>query len=189
MKIKLNERGFILAEFLIALPLLILLLYALVTLIIHTSKIAREQVADYVLETEAQEVLDRITADARTAYLIEIEKATGLNPDLENLILICHNKYKEDNSTTLTDNLAKRVYAVYSADGKPFHVYSERQEKIFRNPITGGNFYGDTIVRQLKYYFVPEKKVLHITLEMESDVTKQKVKFTTAVYMPGLKTE
>ncbi|MBQ7705003.1 MAG: hypothetical protein IJT73_06230 [Selenomonadaceae bacterium] len=186
MKIKLNERGFILAEFLIALPLLILLLYALVTLIIQTSKIAREQVADYVLETEAQEVLDRITADARTAYSVKIEPATSLI-DAENLILKCHNK--SDKSTTLTDNLEKRVYAVYSANGKPFHVYEVRQNEIFRNPITGGNSYGDTIVRQLKYYFVPEKKVLHITLEMESDVTKQKVKFTTAVYMPGYQSE
>lgn len=185
MKFKLNQRGFILAEFIIALPLLILLLYALGTLTLTTAKIAREQVADYVLETEAQEVIDRIARDARAAYSAEIGKHNGF----DKIIFVCHNK--SDTSTAMIDTLDKRVYAVDNADGKFFHIYFEHQDKIFNNPITGDNFfYGDTIVTQLKFEKLNNNpRLLHITLEMKSAGREQRVKFNTAVYMPSCQDE
>lgn len=183
MKFKLNQRGFILAEFIIALPLLILLLYALVTLIFNSWKIARDQVADYVLETEAQEVIDRIARDARAAYSAKI----GENKGFDKIIFVCHNK--ADKNTAMVDTLDQRVYAVDNAAGKYFHIYFEHQDKFFNNPITGDNFfYGDTIVTQLEFKKLASK-ILHVTLEMKSDVTQQKVKFSTAIYMPSCQIE
>ena len=221
MKFKLNQRGFILAEFIIALPLLILLLYALGTLTLNSWKIAREQVADYVLETEAQEVIDRITQDARAAYSVEIKTATGLNTNLENIFFKCHaldsilegdtfrinvekyyqyRKVDEENFKLTKDEefkpynrqyrkeiLDPRIYAIHTAPSGYYHVYFKRQDdNNYSSPITGENSYGNTFVTQMKFSkeFL-EKKILHITFEMQSANRKQKVKFTTAVYMPA----
>lgn len=66
-----NQRGFVLIEFVIALPLLILLIYSLTQMIIQTSRIIKNQVADYVLQNEAHEILEQITRDARAACSVE----------------------------------------------------------------------------------------------------------------------
>ena len=190
MKFKLNQRGFILAEFIIALPLLILLLYALRTLTLNSWKIAREQVADYVLETEAQEVIDRITQDARAAYSVEIKTATGLNTNLENIFFMC-DSIAAPRPGEVVENykriLEPRMYAVHSAPSGLYHVYfKHKDDNNFSNPIIGENSYGNTFVTQMKFSreFL-SKKILHITFEMQSANRKQKVKFTTAVYMPA----
>ena len=191
MKFKLNQRGFILAEFIIALPLLILLLYALGTLTLNSAKIAREQVADYVLETEAQEVIDRITQDARAAYSVEIKKSSaGINSNLENIFFMCDSltaTKERDGVEYYKRVLDPRIYAVHSAQGSVYHVYFKRKDdNNFSNPIIGENSYGNTFVTQMKFSreFL-EKKILHITFEMQSYKRTQKVKFTTAVYMPA----
>ena len=182
MKFKLNQRGFILSEFIIALPLLILLLYALGNLTFIAAKMAREQVAYYVLETEAQNVIDRITQDARAAHSAKIGKHNGF----DKIIFACHNK--NDGTTDLIDKLDQRVYAVDNASGKFFHIYFEHQDKSFNNPITGDNFYGDTIVTKFEFQKIAPK-VLHITLEMKIAGYEQRVKFSTAVYMPSCQVE
>ena len=166
-----NQRGFVLIEFVIALPLLIFLLYALGNLTFTTAKIAREQVADYVLETEAQEVIDRITRDARAAKSVEIEKFH----DFDEVILICHTN--NNNSDVLYPRRYRALGSVY---------FNHQNDLSPNNPITGKNSFGNTAVTDFKFSkkFL-EKKILHITLEMKSDVTNQKVKFSTAVYMPA----
>ena len=196
MKFKLNERGFILTEFVMALPILILLLYALGTLTLKTARIAREQVADYVLETEAQEVIDRITQDARAACRVEIRKAVGdINPNLENIFFMCDTLTTDIRETQIDGKTVRyfkeiinpKIYFVDNAQGDYFHVYFKHQDnKEHNNPITGKNSYGNTVVTQMKFSgnFL-EKKILHITFEMKSLITNQKVKFTTAIYMPA----
>ena len=170
-----NQRGFVLVEFIIALPILILLLYSLGNLTLQIAKIAREQVADYVLETEAQEVIDRITHDARAAKSVEIKKFY----DFDEVIFICHtNNPDKDN---FYDVLYPRRYRALGS------IYFNRQDDTTpNNPITGKNSFGNTVVTDLNFSrdFLPQK-VLHITLEMQSDVTKRKVKFSTAIYMPA----
>ena len=186
MKIKLNERGFILAEFVIALPLLILLLYALVTLTLTAAKIAREQVADYVLETEAQEVIDRITADARAAQAVTVKKVAAYSSGQEFYeIMFVYSTIDNMKVTDYPKHYLREVLDTrrYTVDN--YHIISKRVEDNYNfNPITGGNFYGDTTVTQFEFAEIA-KNVLHITLEMQSLVTNQKVKFSTAVYMPA----
>lgn len=178
-----NQRGFVFVEFVIALPLIIFLLYALGSLTFSTMKIAREQVADYVLETEAQEILDRITADARAARSVEI-KSDGLNADFQNIIFICHSNNTDSNNpdqNNFYDFLDRRMYR---ALGKMY--FNHKDDPTPNNPIIGDNFFGKTLITDFKFSreFL-EKKILHVTLEIESLVTRQRVKFTTAVYMPA----
>ena len=170
-----NQRGFVLVEFVIALPILILLLSSLVTLTLTAAKIAREQVADYVLETEAQEILDRITADAKAARSVEI----GEYFDFEKIIFICHENRPD--KVYIYDILDRKIYRALGSI-----YFNHKEDETPNNPVTGKNSFGNTIVTDLNFSgdFLP-KKVLHITLEMQSEVTKQKVKFSTAVYMPA----
>ena len=178
-----NQRGFVLVEFVIALPLLIFLIYSLSILTLQTAKIAREQVADYALETEAQYVIDRITTDARAAHSVNI-KTYG---SFDEIIFICHTDATEKNSVVLADKFNQRIYRIYSAQGKLYHVYFNHQENVTpTNPLTGENFFGNTYVTDFSFS-VPVEKVLHITLELKSRLHNQKVKFSTAVYMPACK--
>lgn len=193
-----NQRGFVLVEFVIALPLIIFLLYALGTLTFSTMKIAREQVADYVLETEAQEILDRITADARTAYSVQI-KSDSFNADFQTIIFMCEGITNETYGQTFNGEyvtyykkvLEPRIYAVHTAqsviNGKIYpHVYFKRKDDdYYTAPIIGDNSYGNTRVEKLKYSINEDAKLLHITLEFRNYVTNQKVKFATAVFMPN----
>lgn len=185
MKFKLNERGFIIAEFVIALPLLILLLYALGTLTLTTARIAREQVADYVLETESQEVIDRITRDARAAQTVKANPILGSSNLYE--IIFEYSTLDIGKAVNYPKQYRREVIDTrrYTVDN--FHVIAKRVEDNYNsNPITGGSSYGDTKVTTFKFTGLA-KNVLHITLEMESLVTNQKVKFTTAVYIPACK--
>ena len=59
-----------------------------------------------------------------------------------------------------------------------------REGNTLFNPMTGGNFFGDTVITSLQYSKLDEK-VLRIELEMESLATGQSIKISTAVYMPA----
>ena len=194
-----NQRGFVLVEFVIALPLIIFLLYALGTLTFSTMKIAREQVADYALETEAQEIIDRISDDARVAHSVKIQNSDIMNPKFQNIIFMCENITNETYGETVNEKytiyykkvLEPRIYAVHSANSLSNghlhpHIYFKRQDdNYYSNPIIGDNSFGNTTVETLKYSVDEENKLLHITLEFRNYVTNQKVKFATAVFMPN----
>lgn len=194
-----KQRGFVFVEFAVALPLILLLLYSLVSLTFLAAKVSREQVADYALETEAQEIIDRITRDARAAYSVNIKSSDTQNPAMENIFFLCDSvtnttdRWKLPNSDAeyYKEVLDPRIYAVHSpkaADGNYYaHVYFKRQDdNYYTAPITGENSYGNTAVTQLNFSkdFLYDK-ILHVTFEMKSVATEQKVKFSTAVYMPS----
>lgn len=196
MKFKLDERGFVLAEFAIALPLLILLLYALGTITISGLKIAREQVADYALETEAQYVIDRITTEARAAHTVKIKNSDSANADEIFFVYHTFSDTLEGNHPMnwAKDILDQRRYTVHSPTStvstKRFsQVYAERKEDDqLTNPITGDISFGQTTVGELK--FDKEKlrsKILHIKFKLRRADLKQTVEFNTAVYMPDCK--
>ena len=196
MKFKLDERGFVLAEFAIALPLLILLLYALGMLTVSGLKIAREQVADYALETEAQYVIDRITKDARAAHAVKITNSDHNNA--EEIFFVYHTLSKkfEGNHPKIwaKDVLDQRRYTVHSPNNtnsttKFFQVYAERQESgETSNPITGEISFGKTFVAELKFDESKlHDKILHIKFKLQRADLKQAVEFNTSVYMPACK--
>lgn len=194
-----NQRGFVLVEFVIALPLIIFLLYALGTLTFSTMKIAREQVADYALETEAQEMIDRISNDARVAHSVKIKNSDIMNPKFQNIIFMCENITTEQYGKTINGEyktyykkvLEPRIYAVHSTNNVTNghlhpHIYFKRQDdNYYNNPLIGDNSFGNTAVEELKFSLNKDAKLLHITLTLKNYVTEQKVKFSTAVFMPN----
>lgn len=189
MKFRLTERGIVLAEFAIALPLLILLLGSLGIVTLNALKIAREQIADYALETEAQYVMDRITSDARATHKIEIGFSYAAIEKIEFTYHAISTKkigVGESGAESYVDVLDRRVYVVNKTNR--FMNAKRKDDGSATNPITGGNSYGKTFVTQ--FSFDKNKlydKILHVTLELQNSVTEQKVKFSTSVYMPACK--
>lgn len=166
------------AEFAIALPLLILLGWGLATVGTKIFYLGKIQLADYVLEEEVHDVLSRLIYDARAAKNVT---AVEGSPTL----IFTYRTIKEVRTNggiakrdVIADREEPRVYMLN--DSK---IYYERQN-IPVNPITGDNYFGLTRVTQFKFN-KPAKNVLRVTLEMESEISHHKIKISTAVYMPG----
>ena len=174
-----NSGGFVLVEFAIALPLLILIGYGLATVSLQIFRLGKYQLADYVLEAEAQYVIERITHKARAAKEVVADNR--------------HNKIKfvyhtaVDRGLDFTDVRETQFFIPYR-NGDIYTVLdAKRQENTtLSHPITGGNFFGDTKINSLQFAELKDN-VLHISLEMESLVTGHKIKINTAVFMPGCK--
>ena len=190
-----KNNGFVLAEFVIALPLLILLLFALGEITYKIFSTMYNQAADYILETEAHEVLEQISTEAKAAHSAEIKQAIG-GKDIQEIFFNYHvvgNNLSKDyfkksdfNSSTadIVDLIYTRRFTVGATETGGYHVYAERMENgPKKNPISGGNVLGDTTVTKLK--FTSTKKLLHIELEMQSVVTDKKIKVATSVFMPA----
>ena len=180
-KIK-NQRGFVLIEFVIALPLVALLIYALAQMITQLPKFSTSQAADYALENDAHEILTQITRDARAATYAKVRRAVG-NEELYEIFF-----YYSVLSTTsgqIVNLKTPHRFTVGATETHGYQVYAERLEDgAKRNPISGGNFFADTTVTKLKFS-QPSEKVLHITLEVQSISTNRKFKVSTSVFMPA----
>ena len=194
--------GFIVLEFAIALPLLILVMYGLAIVSVKIFLLGKAQLADYALEAEARYVMELITQKARAAKEVKIyENANKIK-------IVYHavddwNKNNEYYSETLGNN-ETGYYQIYGArdvletqyifsrrnsSEDYLKLYAERQESSYSNPITGENFFGKTHLISLKYELDAQKKILHIKLEMGSLTTPHKIKIATAVFMPSYEKE
>ena len=185
-----SERGFVLIEFIIALPLIILLLYGLGAATMKIFSTAKFHVADYVLEVETQDALARITSDLRAASSVKRSNAFSNEP-IDNIEIV-YLTLKSDsnvnvNPKTNTVVLYTQIYSVQRAKNHGAYIYAQHQNYVKSSPITGGNFFGDNVVTRLKYTKLDEK-VLHVELEMESLVTGRSFKVATAVFMPACET-
>lgn len=197
-----NGGGFVVAEFAIALPLLILLMYGLATVSVKSFVVGRDQLADYVLEAEAQYVMEQIRQVARTAREVEISPGGGYVKFVYHVvkdgktkgILLPNDHYVFINN----DVLETQYFMLYAKSGRTAqNLYAKRKDDgIYLNPITGENYFGYTKVNYLKCEVDEAKKLLHVSLEMErrvteqeieSPFTKRKIKLDTAVYMPNYK--
>lgn len=172
--------GFALVEFAIALPLLILLGYGLAIVGVKIFQLGREQLADYVLETEAQYVIERITRQARAAREVVVDNR-------KNQIKFIYHTAVND-PVNILRNVADVWETQYFIPRKKGDIYdvldAKRQDSgPLINPITGGNSFGDTKINSLQFAEL-NSNVLHVTLEMESLVTGRKIKINTAVFMP-----
>lgn len=182
------------AGFAIAIPLLILLMYGLASVSIKTFELSKYQVADYILENEAQYLMERVTQEARVAKKIYI---TPLTKDIDELKIVYHTGGRDDkNQLSIADVWETRIFRPHFLWGVCVNINAKRQDKGGdSNPITGGipadgeNFisFGDTKINCFK--FKKDGKLLHITLEMESvekiKDTNKKIRLNTAVFMPN----
>ena len=198
---KFHSGGFVFAEFAIALPLLILLMGGLAlvgTKIFHAS---REQMTNYILESEAQYLMERVTQEARVAKSIKI---MPLTKEIDKLEIHYHTGGKDDdNNISIADIWETRFFIPHGRQDKDGQFYfaninAKRQDDgKYGHPITGSipsekpNFapFGDTKITRFK--FKRHGKILHVSLEMQSmevvdeDKEPKKIRLNTAVFMPA----
>ncbi|MBQ6132330.1 MAG: hypothetical protein IJL12_08345 [Selenomonadaceae bacterium] len=186
LQIKKRSGGFVFAEFAIALPLLILLMYGLAAVGMKIFYLGKIQLADYVLEEEVHDVLSRLIYDARAAKTVNIDKNLNTMEFTYHTTTTILTKFKGSSVTgtavgdVIADKEETRMYIF--ANSK---MYYKRDYENFVNPITGDNYFGLTEVTEFKPEFDKERKILHVTLEMESEISLHKIKISTAVYIPG----
>ncbi len=190
---KIRSGGFIVLEFAIALPLLILVIYGLAIVSVKVFQLGKIQLADYVLEEEARYVMELITQKARAAKTVET--------DTNKITIIYHavddftdyyTQIDEHNTAYYffsdRDVWETQIICPHTKEGRDYpNLYAEHQENVYSNPITGENFFGDTKLNSLKCDIDKDKKkkILRIELEMESLVSGHKIKIATAVFMPS----
>ena len=177
-----------LAEFAIALPLLILLGWGLATVGAKIFYLGKIQLADYVMEEEVHDVLSRLIYDARAAKKIDAVEGsptlvftyrTTKEIKATNASMPT-NAYGTPDGDVIADREEPRVY--WLKDGQ---INYERQTITDPNPLTGDNYFGRTKVTRFDFKFNKATKILHVTLEMESLDSPHKIKIATAVYVPG----
>ncbi len=187
--------GFVFAEFAIALPLLIFLVYGLATVSLKIFQLGKTQIADYVLESEAQYLMERVTQEARVAK--EITSITPLTDDLDTIEFLYHTGGTDDKSdVSIADIWETRFFVPHVKNlGEGLFYYAninaKHQREMEGNPITGSipadgtNFlpFGDTKINRFK--LDKDGKILHVSLEMESLDTGKKIRLNTAVFMPA----
>lgn len=196
---KFSSGGFVLIEFAIALPLLILLGYGLAQVSLQAFKLGRDQLADYVLEAETNYVMERITHQARVAKEVEVKNFTD---KIDQIKFVYHAVGNRTDSEVVEVNDAAYgrywMYKIFDVLETQYFIphrnhdreiydklHARRQELgALTNPISGDNSFGDTKINSLKCRKLREN-VLHVTLEMESLVTERKIKIATAIFMPG----
>lgn len=172
-----------LVEFAIALPLLIFLAYGLALVGAKIFWLGKTQLADYVLEAEAQYVMERITHQARAA------KEVAVNSGMIKFVYHTADDDRENNVTNVADVQETQYFILRKEAGVYVTLDAKRKnDGTLTNPITGGNYFGDTQINSLKFHEL-ENNVLHIALEMESRVTGHKIKLSTAVFMSGCVTK
>ncbi|MBE8949300.1 MAG: hypothetical protein SR3Q1_01680 [Quinella sp. 3Q1] len=181
LQIKKSSGGFVFAEFAIALPLLILLMYGLAAVGMKIFYLGKIQLADYVLEEEVHDVLSRLIYDARAAKTVTISKSIPTVAFTYRTTTIIWTKFSRAiaDGDVIADKEEKRTY-ISIAD----KIYYEREDTPV-NPLTGDNYFGSTKVTEFKPEFDTTTKILHVTLEMESEISRHKIKISTAVYIPG----
>ena len=187
--------GFVFAEFAIALPLLIFIVYGLATVSLKIFQLGKTQIADYVLESEAQYLMERVTQEARVAK--EITSITPLTDDLDTIEFLYHTGGTDDKSdVSIADIWETRFFVPHVKNlGEGLFYYAninaKHQREMEGNPITGSipadgtNFlpFGDTKINRFK--LDKDGKILHVSLEMESLDTGKKIRLNTAVFMPA----
>ena len=191
-RMKPNSGGFVFAEFAIALPLLILLLYGLATVGIKIFYLGKIQLADYVLEEEVHDVLSRLIYDARAAKSVEAVNDLRTLSFTYGTINEIQTKgagtgdYGTAHGDVIADKDENRVYLVAGTVGEAGSKinYKRQLSEDASNPITGDNYFGETRVTEFKFQQLADN-VLRVTLEMQSEVSGHKIKISTAVFVPG----
>lgn len=193
---KFHSGGFVFAEFAIALPLLIFIMYGLATVSIKIFQQSKSQIADYILESEAQYVMEQITQEARVAKEIKITEYLG-EENFNEIEILYHtggtvpDKDKKNYPFYVADIWETRYFIPHIKDEVYVNINAKRQRELEAHPITGSipadkpNFvpFGDTKITRFK--FDKRGKILHVSLEMESVDTGKKIRLNTAVFMPA----
>ena len=191
-----NERGFVLIEFIIGLPLILILLWSLNNLFINTWQKYQYSVADFILRQEMESVMQRMVEDVKRAHYVDMIQ--------DNLYLRYHKLNKSDDfaffnannpelkvikyDSTLSDSeRMEKVRSITSSATEGADYIRNMQEIYYKstnNPITGESILSKTQVTKFKTELVKDK-LLKITLEAKSAVSGHSITLRTKVYIRG----
>lgn len=173
---KINEHGFVFAELVIGLPLIVILLLSLNNIFVTAWTNCKYMFADFILQQEVESAMNRIVTDAQIAYDIEPPEQYG------------RLKFYQHEMKAF-DKLKKRYN-----NGKPW--YKLKDYRIYHNgessPITGGNILAGVLVKEFEYHQrkdINKPKLLYVKIEAESSLTHHRIIMTTEVFMRGLQDE
>ncbi len=174
-----KQRGFILAEFAIGLPLLMLGLWAMGHLLSSTWTTCRHLIADFTLQMEVRDAMSRIVEDMRAARSLEWDGVLSID--------VYYDRGGEIIESAVGSNTARRPIFYYRStnDEGRFCIYRQRQKNEKSMPITGSDLLSDVEVKK----FLPEPiddRLWRVTIEAESHISEHKFKLMTMVYAEGV---
>ena len=172
---KVDERGFVLLELIIGLPLMLALLLAMSSIFINTLQRCKILVADFILQQEMQSAMVRIVNDVKMANKAERKNS--------NRLVLSH--IGEEYASI--KNIKPIVYFFEKTQQSDLRsIYRQRDIYAKSAPITGANDFSKTNVLRFEYY--PQNgnsKILLLRLEAESKVSGHKFILTTKVHLQG----
>lgn len=194
------ERGFIFLELAIGLPLIIMMLWAMSNLFAGTWKECRDLIADFTMQIEVNNAMQRIVSDMRNAYRVERKgvhkiivhnyvaqissKVHGSNA----LGVASDEDEDEDQKAEDNQSIAElRRPVVYFSDTKKgsdlHYIYRQRKDGAKSHPITGMDILSD--VDAQVYFDVPEDNLYPVTIRAVSTISGHGYEIRTKVFLGG----
>ena len=137
---KLNERGFVMLELVVGLPLMVMMLWSMGHLFTNTWQKCRFAVADFILQQEMESVIVRIIENAKIASNIEIED-NGASLNLY--------YYEWEN---ITDQPTLQQYRYFKHDGNICRGRTISSGR--KNPLTGNDVLSSTMITKFIYKII-----------------------------------
>ena len=203
LKIKIkDERGFVLIELIIGLPLILILLWSMNNMLVNTWQKCRYAVADFILQQEMETTMARIVDDARKAQYVSCDtydlrlRHYKINSFSD---FRFNNKQESDkikNKRSLTDKQKiNRLLTPVTTDSSSFPVeyikngYNMYRQASFdgvaRSPITGESSLSETQITIFDCDFDKNSKLLTIKLEAKSNISQHKIMLRTKIFVRG----
>ena len=181
-------------ELAIGLPLIIMMLWAMSNLFAGTWKECRDLIADFTMQIEVNNAMQRIVSDLNVAsYADKIKRGTSgaYNDQLEikNYIVSGSDIILSDKS--LPESKKPIYYGVYNPEGSDGRKSLYRQRQLVKNaqgynhPITGDDLL--SLVNIKKFDFEPQndEQPWIITIEAESKISNHRYELRTKVFLGG----
>ena len=177
--LKIDEHGFVFLEFLIGLPLIIILLWSMNSIFANSWYKCKYMIADFILQQEMESAMARVVETAKMAYKTDISS----NGSSVRFYYYKLNKFldiiKIDNES---DTSTHDKYIYFLKDGKIYRGVTSGNS----NPITGDSWLANTYVKNFNCSTkTSDSRLLYIRLEGMSNVSNSKIILVTEVYMRG----
>ena len=182
------ERGFIFLELAIGLPLMLMMLWAMAHLFANTWKECRNLIADFTMQLEINNAMQRIVSDLKAA---SSAKLNGGRLEINSWLYQESANPKIFESKRNAGNEEKRpIYYFHSrttdATKDYVAIYRQRQDDAKDHPITGEDLLSDVSIRTFKHVEDNDREGLwDLEITATSRVSGHKFELRTKVYVRG----
>ncbi len=170
-----NERGYVLIEALLSIPVLLFLLSALGASVLWSFKALSWQKDDWEMQQELHYVMERITEDANRAEYAEIKH--GKQGDQ---ISLCYRRGLSQQDL----EKKSREYVLYGKQESEKYGEGRIFSKSISMPMTGDSLLGRVNITEFRCS-METPHILRVRLTGKSFLTKHEFSLETAVFMRG----